>query len=113
MMSRFAPVLAALFLGLVACTPVEPEAPVTGGPQPGDLIAGQSDGGLVEREPDLCQAAMFRQYLGQPGSIVSSLALRRPFRVVPFGGIVTQEYDPNRINFWLSQTGEIQRIGCG
>jgi hypothetical protein len=108
------PHLLAVFLLAVACVPVDDTATTIGtGPQPGDLIGGPSGGGLVEREPDLCQAAQYQSYVGQPGTIVPSLGITRVYRVIEFGGIFSQEYNPGRINFWLSPTGEIARIGCG
>ena len=110
MIRTMLPILVLLFAG---CVPVETQDPPAGAPQPGDLIAGPADDTLVEREPDLCHAADYQQYLGQPGSVVGTLGITRPFRVVEFGGIVTQEYNPGRINFWLTPAGEIARIGCG
>ncbi|MCU0910159.1 MAG: I78 family peptidase inhibitor [Rhodobacteraceae bacterium] len=106
------PQFLALFLLVAAC--VSPETPVdTSGQQPGDLIGGGGSGGLVEREPDLCQASMYQQYIGQPGTIVPMLPISRIVRVIEFGEIFTQEYNPSRINFWLAPTGEITRISCG
>lgn len=102
-----------LALLLAGCMPVDSQNPPTGAPQPGDLIAGPVDDTLVEREPDLCHAADYQLYLGQPGTLVASLGITRPYRVVEFGGIVSQEYDAGRINFWLTPSGEITRIGCG
>lgn len=107
------PQVLALFLLAAACVPVDETGTNGTGPQPGDLIGGPSGGGLVEREPDLCQAAQFQQYLGQPGTIVPSLGITRVYRVIEFGAIYSQEYNPSRINFWLSPTGTIARIGCG
>jgi hypothetical protein len=105
--------LLALVLLLAACVPPEPGAAPPGAPQPGDLIAGSSGDALVEREPDLCHAADYQQYVGQPGTIVTSLGITRTYRVVEFGGIVTQEYNPGRLNFHLSPSGQITVIDCG
>lgn len=106
------PQFLALALLLAGCVPSENPADPNG-LQPGDLIGGQDSGGLVEREPDLCQASTYQQYIGQPGTIVPSLGITRETRVIEFGSIFTQEYNPSRINFFLSSTGEIQRISCG
>ncbi len=103
----------ALVAGLAACVPSEPQDPPPGAPQPGDLIGGGADDTLLEREPDLCQAAQYQSYVGQPGSVVQTLGITREFRVIEFGGIFTQEYNPGRINFWLNPSGMIDRIGCG
>ncbi len=104
--------LVAAALLLAACVPAE-DGPDASAPQPGDLIAGGSGEGLIEREPDLCNAANYQQFVGLPGTIVPSLGITRVYRVVEFGGIVTQEYNPARINFWLDPAGTITRIGCG
>lgn len=103
----------AFIAGLAACVPTEPEVPPAGAPQPGDLLGGGSGDTLVEREPDLCDAALYQSYVGQPGTIVPSLGVTRVYRVIEFGGIFSQEYNPSRINFWLSPSGTIDRIGCG
>lgn len=102
----------ALFL-LSAC--VAPEGSNTPGnsAQPGDLIPGKSDGGLIEREPDLCDAANYQQYVGQAGTIVPSLSITRPYRVIRHGDIFTQEYNAGRLNFWLTPSGSISRVVCG
>lgn len=106
-------VAAAALALLVACEESGPANPPPGAPQPGDLITGPSQDGLIEREPDLCQAANYQSYVGQSGTIVPTLGITREYRVVPFGGIVTQEYNAGRLNFWLSQLGTIQKVGCG
>lgn len=100
-------------LALAACAPVESGEPSTNAPQPGDLVDSPLGDRLVEREPDLCKASTYQQYIGQPGTIVPTLGITRVYRVIEFGGIVTQEYNPSRLNFRLSPTGEIQRIDCG
>jgi len=106
------PIAAALALLLSACLPAVPVDPGPG-VQPGDTLEGSGDGLLVEREPDLCHAADYQQYVGQPGSVVPGLRIPRETRVIPFGGIYSQEYVPGRINFWLAPSGMIERIGCG
>ncbi len=103
----------ALVLLLAACVPPEAGDPPPGAPQPGDLVGGDTNGTLVEREPDLCHAADYQQYRGQPGTIVTSLGITRRYRVIEFGGIFSQEYDPGRLNFRLSPSGQIERIDCG
>lgn len=103
----------ALALVVAACAPAPADIPATGAPQPGDLIAGADGAALEEREPDLCQAADYQQYLGQPATIVPTLGITREYRVIEAGEIYSQVYNPSRINFWLAPTGEIARIGCG
>ncbi len=110
---KLATMICATALLLAGCVPLPEEGPPPNAPQPGDLIAGPTNGSLIEREPDLCKAADYQQYLGQPGTVVSTLFISRDYRVVPFAGIVSQEYNAGRLNFWLAETGEITRIGCG
>ena len=103
----------AFVLLLAACVPPEPGAPSPGAPQPGDLIGGGPEHTLVEREPDLCHAGNYQQFLGQPGTIVPTLGITRTHRVLEYGAIFTQEYNPNRLNFHLAPSGLITRIDCG
>lgn len=72
------------------------------------------DSGLVEREPDICGASRYKEAaIGQPQSIIPTLGVSREIRVVPNGGIVTQEYNPYRMNFYLDGAGTITRMTCG
>ena len=84
--------------------PVVPVAVVT-------PVSGVS--GLQERQPDACHAKDYTSSLGQPGTVIGSLGITRPYRVVEFRGIEPQEYNPQRIVFRLDQAGNIQNIDCG
>ncbi len=111
---KLVPILiGAVLLAACAEPPPPPAAQPAGAPQPGDLVSGIVGDPLEEREPDLCRAAEHQRFLGQPGSIVPSLGISRRFRVIEFGGIVTQEYDAGRLNFYLAPDGTIQRVVCG
>ena len=103
----------AFVLLLAACMPPEPDTAPPNGPQPGDLVGGGPDHTLVEREPDLCTAATYQPYVGQPGTIVPTLPITRTYRVLEYGAIFTQEYNPSRLNFRLSPQGLIAKIDCG
>lgn len=103
---------------LTACAPapVPVSQPVTA-PAP---TAGVDSGlpvtnvsGLETREPDLCHAKDWVGYLGQSGTVIPSLSLGRPFRVVQWRGIEPQDYDPQRIVFRLDASGNIYNIDCG
>lgn len=107
--------LAPLAVVLAGCAPVPAPvpapapvavAPVT--PVPTEGIAG-----VEERQPDLCHAKDYVAYLGQPGSVIPSLAITRDHRVVEFRGIEPQEYNPQRIVFRLDASGNIYNIDCG
>jgi hypothetical protein len=99
-------------LALAACVPGAPE-PLPAG------FAGDGGGGAValpgpaEGGPDTCQAAARQSLLGQPASVLASAGLSQPVRVIPLGGIVSQEYDATRLNLYLDAAGLIVRITCG
>lgn len=75
----------------------------------------QGESGLLERLPDTCRLDDYRGFVGQPAATVSVSA--RPYRVIGPGDIVTQEYDPMRVNFFHDgaegATGLVTRVSCG
>jgi hypothetical protein len=93
---------------IIAVSPISPSAG-------GDRISPALGAPLVPeaREPDLCNAIEFVPYLSQPASVLSSLAISRPYRVIEWRGIEAQDYDPNRVVFRLDQAGNIFNIDCG
>lgn len=94
---------------LVACGPAPAEAPEPGTPTSFvDLTPGWN-----EVEPDTCHLDEFAQYQGEPGAGIEAAGITRDYRVIPKGGIVTQEYAAARVNFWLNRSGDVERIGCG
>ena len=104
---------ALILMGLVmACTPVDEPVTEIGGVGGGTALPVGRDG-LVEREPDTCQASQYQTAVGQNQSIVPTLGLTRPVRVVAPDDIVTQEYTPARINFEVNRSGQIRRVSCG
>lgn len=89
----------------IAMTPLPATQPA---PAPARGIAG-----LTERQPDLCGASRQSTAIGQPGGVIQTLGLTKPFRVVEYRGIEPQDYDPNRIVFRLDAAGTITSIDCG
>ncbi|TDQ57539.1 peptidase inhibitor I78 family protein [Phaeovulum veldkampii DSM 11550] len=71
------------------------------------------EGALEERQPDLCHAADYKGYLGQPGTVIPTLGITRAFRVVEWRGIEPQEYNAQRVVFRLDQMGNIFNVDCG
>lgn len=69
--------------------------------------------GLNDIEPDHCGAAAFDVYLSQPVAVLQGVPISRDYRVIPFDGIVTQEYNAYRINFRLNGRGDIAKVDCG
>jgi len=93
---------------LATCGPAtEPEIynPSDALPVPGGVLQG--------REPDSCGVVRYMQLQGQPGEAVQRAGISRPLRVIPLGGMVTQDFNPERINFYLDANGLIGRISCG
>ncbi|SEH95369.1 hypothetical protein [Paracoccus alkenifer] len=69
--------------------------------------------GLQSREPDACHAGDYRHAMGQPGTAIASLGVKRDYRIVEYRGIEPPEYDPLRIVFRLDAAGNVQTIDCG
>ena len=90
-----------------------PVQPMPAAPPAYEPLPVASAGGFQSREPDVCGAQKHRSAIGQPASAIPSLGLSRPYRVVEYRGIESQEYDPQRIVFRLDQMGNISNIDCG
>ncbi len=108
-LTRFALILPLLAACASAPAPVVQAVPgldpVTGAPV--DLTPGFDD-----REPDVCHASEVAGLVGQPG-VAMRTATTRPYRIVPLGSLVTQEYISGRIDVYLDANGNIARITCG
>ncbi len=79
--------------------------------------AGESAGDvpprLEEAGPDECGMAENEALIGQPVSAFDEAAWEKPVRIIPPGGIVTMEYNPQRLNIDLDSRGQIVRFWCG
>lgn len=94
--------------------PVLTNEPVSVTPLAGAIAApGIAAPGLAAREPDLCHAIDYVPQLGLPGTVIETLGITRPYRVVPWRGIEPQEYVAGRIVFRLDAAGNIYNIDCG
>jgi hypothetical protein len=109
-------VICALALMLMGCAPVsepEPPAPTVPGVDP---VTGQPfdlTPGLDDLEPDVCKGSAYSNLIGQPAAAVASAGITAPVRVIPLGGLVTEDYSSSRINFYLDGVGNIAKISCG
>lgn len=93
---------------LGACQTTEPEPMLN---QPIEPVI--NDSLLEERQPDLCHAVDYVPYLTQPASVIPTLGITKPYRVVEWRGIEPQEYVAARLVFRLDQSGNIFNIDCG
>ena len=69
--------------------------------------------GLLNREPDTCGALTLQTAVGQSEFSIPTLGITSPVRIVRPDDIVTQEYNPQRINFAVDPSGTIQSVRCG
>ncbi|MFV0335526.1 MAG: I78 family peptidase inhibitor [Tropicimonas sp.] len=80
---------------------------------PSEQVIGGGAGGLMERLPDTCKLELYQQYRGLSAAEVNAAGLTVPYRLVGPTDIVTQEYNPMRVNFHTDPEGRIARIACG
>lgn len=88
----------------VAGPPSEPDS---------DTVTVLNEGGLLERLPDTCRLEDYQQFAGQSGASAAAGVSDRPVRIIGPADIVTQEYNPQRVNFYTDGAGIVQRITCG
>ncbi|RYH11019.1 hypothetical protein EU800_06780 [Tropicimonas sp. IMCC6043] len=69
--------------------------------------------GLTERLPDTCKLENFQQYKGLTKPEIDAAGLAVPYRVVGQTDIVTQEYNPMRVNFYTDDAGRVVQVSCG
>jgi hypothetical protein len=77
------------------------------------VVTAQGPGGLVERLPNTCQLESYQQYAGQDAVTSASRVVDRPVRIIAPDSIVSQVYDPQRVNFYTDTAGRVARISCG
>lgn len=104
---------AAMALALAGCMRAAPADDMPVQPPGIEPLPTAADDGLQERKPDLCKAATYAPYVGQPGSVIPTLGISRDYRIVEYRGIEPQNYDPNRIVFRLDDMGAISGVDCG
>jgi hypothetical protein len=78
-----------------------------------DTVTQPGPGGLTERLPDTCQLDDYRQYVGREGVTAAPRVIDRPVRVIAPDAIVSQVYNPQRVNFYTDAEGRVTRISCG
>ena len=72
-----------------------------------DEIRAEAEAALAE-----CKGADWLDEIGKPGAPLA-LELPQNARIIKPGSIITQDYNPQRINVDLDQAGNVSRIWCG
>lgn len=73
---------------------------------------GQGSSGNVS-EASACMAERWQHLIGATQAQVSAENLPNNVRVIEWGGMVTQDYVPARMNVHLDQNGRVYRVICG
>jgi hypothetical protein len=91
----------ALPLALAACLPA------TGGGEPGQTPATPGE------TPDACGASALQSLIGRKESVLETMRFSQPMRVIQPGTMVTMDFQENRVNFNIDDTGFITSVTCG
>ena len=77
-------------------------------------LAGPAEGPIGADPPaSACDASSFAGFVGQSRDVLLATTFARPIRIIDPGELVTQEFDPLRINFVIDRRGTIERVYCG
>ena len=87
------------------------ETAIEAEPEEIDIVA-ESDAAAAEEVLLSCGADQVQDLLGTPLETAQS-ALPDDIRVIPEGGLFTQDYRPERMNVLLDAKQNITRIWCG
>ena len=75
-------------------------------------VPGTGDTDAIQRE-DTCRAAPLQNLVGGPAKLVTSPNIENPIRVIAPGQLVTEDYQPDRINVHTDAKGNVLSISCG
>ena len=64
-------------------------------------------------EPDLCGASEYQYLVGKPAVLLDGMRFSQDVRVIQPGMAVTMDYRGDRLNFWLNDLDQIERVVCG
>lgn len=67
----------------------------------------------VDPGPDACGASQYQYLVGQPGVLLDGMRFSQDVRVIQPGMAVTMDYQAGRLNFWLNDFDQIERVVCG
>lgn len=65
------------------------------------------------RDKRNCQAQELQYLVGKSESMLQVMGLTGNTRVIPHNSAVTLDYNADRLNFLIGETGTIARIFCG
>ncbi len=78
-----------------------------------DRLPGRGTGSRTVSEDSACEAERWQQLIGMTAADVEDQRLPGNVRVIEWGGMVTQDYVPARMNVHLDQNGRVYRVICG
>lgn len=78
-----------------------------------DPIPTRGGAGIEEGESSACEAERWQQLIGMTTADAEAQDLPGSTRVIEWGGMVTQDYVPARMNVYLDQNGRVYRVICG
>jgi hypothetical protein len=62
---------------------------------------------------DQCGALAFQYLVGKPAVLLDGMRFSQDVRVVQPGMAVTMDFKADRLNFWLNDLDQIERVICG
>ena len=61
---------------------------------------------------DVCHASQFRQLVGTPASVIDRSTLPAHTRIISPGMMVTQDFQPERLNIRVAPDGKVAAVEC-
>jgi len=114
---RYFPVLlCTAALALSACAPPPETVGLEAAGTSSVAGAGGGSAGTAQRAPvsdGSCNAELYKDLIGEPISVLDSLALGPNLRILPADSFVTRDFDPNRLTFTTTRKDTVGRVFCG
>ena len=60
-----------------------------------------------------CDASRFAAFIGQDRAVLLATTFAAPIRIIDPDDVVTQDFDPDRINFVVGRDGKIEHVYRG
>ena len=68
---------------------------------------------VVEPGEDACGASGYAGLIGQSKNVLAAMTFPAPMRVIEPGSAITMDYNAERLNIDLDESGNIARVWCG